>query len=141
MAAVTLERADIAGWWDVAGTRLVIPRLQVLTPSERVETAFVRFEGDEARTGFRGEGRESSFAMTARYLSGEHDQAADLLALFRTAHDEVDGRLLLRTHLGEVAGLNELEAVLVAEWSRAYAGAGVVDVSFTAESVAFSLSV
>lgn len=136
-----LGRADIALWSNVAGTRLVIPALQVLTPSRRYEQTLVRFEGDVDRTAFRGEGRSRSYQLTARYTQAEHEDLAALLALFDAAHDDVDGRLALRTHVGSAAGLNPLEAVVVSDvsapWSRGLAS----DVSFVAETVAYTLAV
>lgn len=139
MAGVVLERADLALWSDVAGTRVVIPRLQVLTPSRRYEQVLVRFEGDTDRTAFRGEGRFRSYQMTARFVEAEHSTLVALLDLFDAAHDDVDGRLLLRTHVGVVSGLNPVEAVVVSEVSSPWSRGLVGDVSFTAETVAYTL--
>jgi hypothetical protein len=142
MAGVTLAHADIALWSDVAGTRLVIPRLQVLAPAEVLEQAYIRFEGDERKTGFRGEGKDLVLSMTARYLSTEHADAAALVELFRYAHDtDPDGRLQLRTHAGLVAGLNDLEAVMVASFGRPIVRGLNVDVAFTAQAVQYTLAV
>lgn len=142
MTALVLLRADIALWSDPVASRVILDRLQVLQPPETFEQVFVRFEGDERSTGWRGEGTDATFQMTARFISGEHQAAADLLALFRTAHrTDPDGRLLLRTHVGEVAGLNHMEAVLVPTFTPAPARAGVTDISFTAQAVNFTLAV
>jgi len=140
VSTVVLVRADIALWSDPASSRVQLDRLQVLSPADAFETVFQRFEGYDDDSGFRGEGQNRVYQMTARFVSGEHDAAAALVALFRTAHrDDPDGRLLLRTHAGEVAGLNDIEAVLVSGFTRAPALAGVVDVSWTAQTVVYTL--
>lgn len=139
MAGVLLERAELALWSDVAATRLLLPRVQVLTPSRRFEMALVRFEGDTDRTAFRGEGRSRSYQMTARFLEGEHSTLVALLDLFDAAHDDLDGRLLLRTHVGVVPGLNPVEAVVVSEVSAPWQRGLAADVSFTAETVTYTL--
>lgn len=142
MATVTLTRADIALLSDLGGSRLTLNSLQVLVPSESVEQVFVRFEGDRRATGWRGEGETLEYQMTARFVRGEHADAATLIEMFRTAHrDDSDGRLLLRLHVGEVGGLNDVEAVMVPSWSAPWQRGGVVDVSFTARAVDWSQEV
>ena len=139
---VVLDNADIGLWGDFQATRIVIPHLQVLSPSESFEQTYIRFEGDQRKTGFRGEGDDAVFQMTARYATGEHADAAELVELFRTAHlDDADGRLMLRTHVGEVGGLNDLEAVMVPTFTRPFAAGRYLDVSFTAQAVAYTLEV
>jgi hypothetical protein len=140
VTALVLTRADVALWSDPESSRVVLDRLQVLAPADVFEVAFQRFEGDDDATGFRGEGQGRTYQMTARFLSGEHATAAALVALFRTAHrDDPDGRIQLRTHAGEVGGLNAMEAVLVSGVNQAWAKAGQLDISWTATTVLYSI--
>lgn len=138
MSALTLAHADIALWEDAEDSRVVLPILRDLTPTVRYEMALTRFAGDRERTGARGVGRDGSFRLTARFLRAQHDTAAALLDLFDYAALEASsGVLLLRTHLGEVAGLAVVAGVVVSEVTSTPVTAGVWDISFTAETVAW----
>lgn len=140
MSSIVLTHADIALWSDPVGSRVVLDVLQVLNQADEYESVGQRFEGDGDATAFRGAGQSRTFQMTARFVAGQHDDAARLLALFRTAHrDDPDGRLQLRSHLGDVEGLDDLEAVRVSGVTRTWGRAGLLDVSWTATTVLFSL--
>jgi hypothetical protein len=138
---VELERADFALVSDLEGTRVVVERLQVLISAKQYRRVTVQFEGDDAETGFRGQGRRGTFQMTARFLTGEHQALADLVDLFDLVDDDPDGRILFRTHLGEVDGLNDVEAILVSDVSKQPVGDGTIDVSFNATAVRFTAEV
>lgn len=134
MTAVLLERVDIALWSDIAGTRLVLNRVQAVTPTDEFEQTLVRFEGDQLATGFRGEGLGRQYEFVARFMSDEHSTMAALEELFRTAqYVDPDGRLWLRTHVGLVSGLDDVQAVMVPSYVRRQVDAEVWDVAFTAK--------
>lgn len=139
MPTVDLGRAELALLSDLAGTRVVIQQLQVLVPTRTYRQVLVGpFEGDTLPLGFRGDGQSRSWQMTARYGAHQHADMEDLLELFDAAHNGVDGRMLLRTHLGDVGGINESQAVMVSEVSTAWSRPKLADVSFTAHAVAWS---
>lgn len=137
MAEIVLQRADMALISDLT-RRVRIPTLIVMTPKRVKERAFVRFMGDTKRTGFRGEGEALTMSCTAHYAPGQHQDLADLQALFQAADDDPDGRILLRSHLATAGDLNLLEAVLITDTQETWAGAGFVDFPFTAEAVAWT---
>lgn len=142
MTQVVLGRADLALLSDLAGSRVVIPRLTAMPVTRGRERMFVRFVGDEYPTAFRGEGRQSSYALTCRYARKRH---AELLALRTFLHTTVpaamDPRMLLRTHYALVAGLDEAVAVEVDGPVTETISAAMVDVTFTVQVVQYTPAV
>lgn len=132
--AVTLTNAWI-GLWTTPATQLSIPRLTGAPLTIGYAGTTVQFVGDDYPTGFRGQAKSKSYAMTARFMKDEQDQMLDLLNLFDSAHAAADSRLLLRTHVGQVAGLDESVAVQVFGATPTPAMGLYYDVSFTAQVV------
>jgi hypothetical protein len=141
MAGIVLPHADIALFSDPVASRVIFPRVQALPQTRRYERTVVRFEGDDQPTPFGGEGRPRSYQLQARFLSGEQATLAALIALLDLAHQAPDPRLLLRTHVALIGELNEIEVVTVDEVVTTPAGAGVFDVTFTANTVAYTIAV
>lgn len=139
--SVPLERADIALLSDIEATRIQLPRLRAAAPTNTREGVRTRFSGDTLPTPFRGEGRDRTIPLVARFLASEQQTMVDVIALFDMAHDAVDGRLLLRTHLGLVAGFDPTLAVVVFDDSVAPVDYGSWDLSFTAMAVEWSVEV
>lgn len=141
MTAVVLGKADIALWSDPGATRVVIPHLGGAARNLGTSGAVVQFEGDDYPTPFRGTSRSATYDLTCRYGAHEHDQ---LLALVRLL-DEVapaapDSRLMLRTHVGQVAGLDPVVAVVVFAVPPVPARGLVVDLQFQATVVQSTVS-
>lgn len=141
MPAIELDLADIALFSDPDGTRVQLPRLTGLSRSRNFDQALVRFEGDEHPTPFRGEGRPRSMPLAVRFLDTEHATAAALIALFEAAQDAPDPRLLLRVPVGLVEALNAIEVVTVADVSEVVVDGRAIDVTFTANTVAYTIEV
>lgn len=141
MASVELAKPDMSLFSDMAGTRVVLPRMTGQTRTRTFETALVRFEGDEAPTPFRGGGAGRAYNLMVRYSGKEHAQMAALLNLFRQAHDAVDGRIALRTNAYQVADLQPFEVVSVDSISETPIGGLAWEVSWVATAVQFSIEV
>lgn len=141
MTAVLLGKADLALFTDPVNHRVIIPHLTAATPDRTYAGTTVLFEGDLYGTPFRGPGRAKSWPLTARYKANEQDQLVALIALLDLAADSADSRLLLRTHYGQVDGLDEATAVVVFGVQPQPQMGLFFDVQFTAQAVAFSLAV
>ena len=132
MAQIRLRRALLSLLSDPGGTQVEIPSLAAMSSSFSHERTFVRFAGDTYPTAFRGDGLDQAYALTCQYARKRHEQLADLLELLRdVAPAAPDSRLLLRTHGGDVPGLNtaavgEVDGEVVPSWAPA-----VVSVQFT----------
>jgi hypothetical protein len=112
-ALVVLGKADLALRSDLAGSWVQIPHLTAVTPERRYDGTTVRFAGDTFPTAFSGEGQARTWQMQARYAAAEQGQLLALLDLIDRAAASADRALLLRTHYGQVAGLNETQAVVI----------------------------
>lgn len=138
--SVVLDRARI-GLWSDPSNQLKIPRLTAFPITVTFAGVTAQFVGDEFPTGFHGESTARSYALTCRYMKGEQADVAALLALFATAHAAADNRLMLRTHVGQVPGLDGCDAVQVFGVQPS-PGAGLYwDVAFTAAVVESSVEV
>lgn len=141
MTAVSLGKADLALLSDAANQRVVIPHLTAASPQRTYAGTTVRFAGDAYPTAFRGEGRTRSWALTARFSRDEHATLLALLDLIELAANSADSRLLLRTHYGQVAGLDDATAVVVFDVQPQPQIGIHVDVTFTAIAVNATLGV
>lgn len=141
MASVRLLRPDLSLLSDPAGTQVVLPHLYALKPSRRYAGTLVTFAGDTAPTAFRGTSRLRTWALGLRYAHNEQAQLAALLALLERAADAADGRLLLRTHHGQVPGIDDVSAVVVLAVETTPQAGLVTEVSLTAEAVAWTAEV
>lgn len=141
MTAIVLPNADIALWTDPAGTRVAIPHLTAVGDTRTYSGVVVQFAGDTLPTPFRGEARSGSYRLTARFKQAEQATLLALLALFSTAAAAADSRLQLRTHYGQVAGLDDVLAVAVFGVEVSPQTGLYVDVAFTAEVVASTVEV
>jgi hypothetical protein len=138
--SLALNRARI-GLWSDPSSQIAIPHLKGMPVTRGYAGTLVQFVGDDYSTGFRGQAKTKSYAMTCRYLKAEQAQLVALINLFETAHSAPDPRLLLRTHPGQVAGLNESVAVQVFD-PVATPGDGLVwDLTFTAQVVNYTFAV
>jgi hypothetical protein len=138
--SVVLSNARI-GLWSDPSTQLAIPHLTGYPITVAYDGTSVRFAGDKYPTGFRGEGTAKSYAMTARYMQSERADLLALMGLFDLAHASADSRLLLRTHAGQVAGLDTAEAIQVFGHQPS-PGLGLYwDLTFTAVVVQHSFAV
>lgn len=142
MASVQLSRAELSLLSDPAGTRVVIPSLVSMPISRGRDRVAVRFLGDAHPTGFHGEGRDHTYALSCRYARAQH---AELLALIELL-DEIapaatDPRLLLRTHWSLAAGLDVAVAVELTGSLSVTPDAPAVDVSFTVQVVEHTFAV
>lgn len=138
MVAVTLDRADIYLYADPS-RRVVINRLREATPTIHVEETAVHLEGYTAPVTFRGERFSRDWDLVAMFASTEHQDAADLEELFADAYQAADGRLVLRTHLGLVAGLDPINVVRVFPWAPGVQQGQIRTVRFTAVGVHHTL--
>lgn len=141
MPALTLAYTDIGLFTDFEATRVEIRRLQSHAPTRGYAQAFTQFEGDTFPTPFTGTSKSRIHELGAKYLSGEHDQMADLIALFEAAHDAADSRLLLRPNSTEAADLNAVDVVVVNNVRIVEFDWHAWIVQFTAAAVAFSVEV
>lgn len=141
MPAIELTQADIALFADPDTTRVILPRVTALQRTRTFDQAFVRFEGDQHPTPFRGEGRPRTIPVTCRFLDSEHATAAALIALFEAAQDAPDPRILIRVPVGLVADLNAIEVVTVSEVTETLVDGRAIDVAFTANTVAYTIEV
>ena len=142
MTSLTLGKADLSLWSDPASTLVQIPHLGGAARMLRTAGTTVQFEGDDFPTPFRGTSRHVTYNLTARYGGFEHDQAAALLELLdEIAPAAPDSRLLLRTHAGQVAGLDPAVAVVVFEVATTPAVGFILDVTFTATVVQSTVEV
>lgn len=141
MPTLTLAKADLALFSDLAGSRVQIPHLTASAPTRAYAGTAVKFAGDAYPTPFRGEGRAKSWQLTARYLASEQASATELLDLIELAADSPDSRLFLRTHYGQVAGMNDALAVVVFGVDPQPQMGQYVDIGFTASAVAYILEV
>lgn len=114
-----LRNADLSLWSDPVNTRVALPHLQVLSPTAAPQVATVRFDGYRDPHAYRGEGLLRTFHMEVLFGVREHAAALALEDLLvEAATVAVDGRLQLRTHTGQVAGLDEVEVIVVTGWSH-----------------------
>jgi hypothetical protein len=140
MVAVDLGRAEVALFSDPS-MRVAIPHLVAMPRRRTTFGTTVLFAGDTYPTPFRGEGRTQTFDLTCRYGRDDHPDMLALLTLLDvTAPGSPDSRLLLRTHIGLVPGLDVAVGVVVFDVAETPAGAGVVDVTFTATVVEHSFA-
>lgn len=135
MTAVVLAKADLALISDLANQRVTIPHLTAAVPQRGYAGTVVRFAGDTFGTPFRGEGRTKSWALTARFARTEQATLLALIKLLDLAAGSADSRLLLRTHYGQAAGLDEATAVVVFDVQPQPQIGLFVDVTFTATAV------
>ena len=141
MVAVALAAARLSRLPDLADG-LALPRLTGLERTRQRESTLVQFAGDTLPTSFRGEAGSRTWTLTCQYLDGEHAKYLALLDLLERAQDDVDDRLLLRTYVGQVAGLDGAHIVTVPEWTQTPGDGGLTwSVTFTATAVAGSLAV
>jgi hypothetical protein len=143
MASIALATPDIARLDDIAGTRIEIPHLLTADRSHGRDEALVQFDGDTYPTAYRGVHKSRTLQCNARF-PGREAEHADLLALldlFDSCFDATDGRLLLRTNRGLVAGLDPIEVVTVSSWTEPRLVGLVYDVGFTATRVEHTIEV
>lgn len=140
MTLTALGAADVALFSDL-DNRVKIPTLLSSSPDVKYDGTAVRFLGDKLPTAFRGEGESGTYSFTARYARDKQAQLATLVKLFRTAHESPDSRLFLRTHVGQVAGLDFAGAVIVLGFQPVPQFGQYFDLSFTAQAVAYTLVV
>lgn len=142
VASVQLGKAELSLLSDPVGTRVVIGSLMSMPISRGRDRTAVRFLGDQFPTGFHGEGRDHTYALSCRYARAKHD---DLLALVNLldvlAPAAVDKRLLLRTHWSLAAGLDVAVAVEMAGPLSLTPDAAAVDVTFTVQVVQHTFAV
>lgn len=138
MAGVILRTADLALLSDPVATRVLIPHLVAVQPQQGWDGTVVRFAGDAYPTPFRGEGRDQSWQLQARYGGTEHEELADLLALLDRAAQAADSRLALRTHYGQVPGLDDVYAVVIFGVQVVPQPGQLAEVSMTAQRVAWT---
>ena len=129
--SVVLDRARI-GLWSDPSTELAIPHLLGAPATITHAGTTVQFVGDTYPTGFRGESVAKSWAMSARFMAADRDLLLDALNLFETARTSPDSRLPLRTHYGQVPGLDECVAVQVFDPQPTPNLGGYWDLGFTA---------
>lgn len=143
MTTVVLTDADIGLFTRYTATRITIPHLIAANRDEVWDEAAVYFDtgedGPVDPVGYRGQTRAASVQCTARFGERQHTQMVALLDLFRAARTAGDGRLQLRTHAGQVGGLDELTVGSVRSWPATRVAANVWDVTFTVERRAWSL--
>lgn len=132
-----LDTADMFLITDPASTLVPIPHLIGATRTSGGEVARVRFEGDRYETEFGGEGEALTWALTARFGKLEHAGWKALRDLFDTARAAPDRRLGLRTHTGQVPGLDDFAVVTVSNVTETAGGARAWDLTFTAAAVAY----
>lgn len=134
MTLVTLADADIGLFSRFTRTRIRIPHLIVADGMEAWNSAEVHFDiGDDGPSDpveVRGIHRTRTVQCTARFPHHSHADYLALLDLFQLARLSADARLQLRTHGGNVAGLDELEVGTVASWTRQRVMGQVWDVVF-----------
>lgn len=135
MASVVLRGADLALLTDPVNQRVTVPHLTAAPWEETWAGALVTFEGDSLPTGFRGTSLTRSWQMTCVYASDDQQSVIDLLALLRDAADAADSRLLLRTHIGAVAGLDDVTAVQIFAVQVQPMTGRLTTVTFTANAV------
>lgn len=137
-----LGHADLGLFSDPVGTRVAIPHLMSLTETPTAAGVDVQFEGDTYPTPFDGPARTRSFEGVCRYGAHEHDQLLALIDLVeRVAAAAPDKRLLPRTHLGLVPGLDSAVAVRIRSLPRTPQGAGIIDVHLRATVVEHTFQV
>ena len=112
MALIVLKGSDLSLLADPVPTRVPIPHLIAAPLAIRYDGTTVRFAGDELPTAFLGEGGGVERQLTCLYGGSEQNSLAALLGLLETAHRHPDPRLLLRTHIGTVAGFDPAMAVV-----------------------------
>ena len=112
MALVVLTGSDLSLLADPIPTRVPIPHLIAAPLSIRYDGTAVRFAGDELPTGFMGEGSGIERQLTCLYGGTEQNELAALLGLLETARRHPDPRMILRTHIGQVAGFDPAMAVV-----------------------------
>lgn len=140
MSAVLLQTADLSLFSDPS-RRVAIPKLTGSRRVRRYDGVAVRFAGDELPTPFRGEGRGRTYDLTCRFTRKKQAQAQALLDLIDDAAGLPDSRLFLRTHYGQVAGLDDAAAVIVLQDDLAPQVGLYIDVTLVCEAVAFTLAV
>lgn len=141
MTSVVLGNAELALISDLANQRVTIPHLTAITPGPTYAGTTVLFAGDVYDTPFRGLSKSKQWPLTARYRKDEHAQMVALLDLIDLAASSPDSRLLLRTHYGLVAGIDEALAVVIFAVQPVPQMGQYFDVSFTAKAVNWSPAV
>lgn len=138
MPTTVLARADLSLFSD-PNRRVELPRVSALAPSRAYAGAEVRFAGDRLPTPFRGEGRDRTWNVTVLYTQYEHQALLDLLTLIEEAAEAPDSRLFLRTHTGQIGGLDAAEAVVIRQVDTPSQVGLMYSVTFTCKAVAYSL--
>lgn len=142
MASVKLGRAELSLLADRTGTSVVsIPHLVAAPYSIDRDRAFVRFAGDTYPTGFHGEGRALSFALSCLYPRALQSELRALQVLLdEVAPASPDQRLLLRTHFALAVGLNVSVAVELDGPLQITPSASTSDAAFTVRVVEHSFA-
>ena len=140
MASVTLTTPDISMWSDVDGTRLEIDNLILADIDEQHDAALVWFDGGDygqLPVEYRGTGRTAGLQCSARFpgKAAGHTSCTALIALFRTARESADARLMLRTIAGLVDGFDEAYVGRVSSWQRPRVLGQFYDVTFRLDLV------
>jgi len=141
VASLVLADSDIGLFADFAATRLVLPHLMVADPEESWDEAVVQFYGDTDPTAYRGVHRTATVRCQTRWTHRQHAGLVSLVALLRSARTAADGRLMLRTNHGLVAGFDELLVGTVSQWPRPRVMGQTWDVTFTLTRVEFTVGV
>lgn len=134
MARLELQHADLALYADLSD-RVTLTRLTGMERSRDLAGTTVLFEGDTDPTPFRGQGLGRTYNLSVAFGVDEHADMVALLSLLERAHQAPDGRLLLRTHIGTVAGLDPATVVSVFGVTESPLGGRGWQVRFTAVRV------
>jgi hypothetical protein len=141
VATVVLDYPDLALVSDPT-RRVQIERLTQQTPTREGSEVFVLFEGRQQEVSFRGEMFTTAWQLEATYARDEHQGAADLIALLEDAYAAADGRLILRTRVGQVPGLDPIQIVRVPPtWVREPQPGNIIRVRFNARAVYHTVAV
>lgn len=138
MATVVLRGADLALLSDPVNVRVTLPHLIAAPRAIRYAGTLVTFAGDTLPTAFRGTSQSRSWQMTCVFGHAEHAQLRALVDLLDRAAVAADSRLLLRTHIGAVGGLDPLSAVAVFGYDATPEAGAIARVQFTADAVAWT---
>jgi hypothetical protein len=133
-----LEHADLALLSDPVATRVVLRRPTGQAKTVTGEGTYVRFEGRTRPTSARGEGLANVWQIELVFARSEHAEALAVEALLETAFTAADDRLVLRTRLGTVEGLDPVQVVSVHAWQPTPQAGGVRRLSFEATEVDWS---
>lgn len=125
----------MVGLYSQPSRQVVLPHLTSVQPSTSYDGTLVRFAGDRLPTPFGGQGESGTYPLTCRYGRHEQQLLKDFLDLVGFAARAADRRLLLRTHYGQVPGLDVAQAVVIWQVSPAPQIGLYIDLSFTALAV------